>query len=91
MALVLADLAAILRRHDPATTASDRAPAPPGAPAPARPRAGRLPPGVLIGLATAVKLTPGIFILYLLVIRRTREAVTAAVAAVGGHRARLGC
>ena len=40
-----------------------------------------LPPGVLIGLATAVKLTPGIFILYLLVLRRTREALIAMGAA----------
>ena len=42
-----------------------------------------MPRGVLIGLATAVKLTPGIFILYLLVIRRTKEAMTAAIAAAG--------
>ncbi|MBO0869581.1 MAG: DUF2029 domain-containing protein [Micromonosporaceae bacterium] len=39
--------------------------------------------GVLIGLATAIKLTPGIFILYLLVARRFRAAVTAAVTAAG--------
>ncbi len=46
-------------------------------------RSHRLPRGVLIGVATAVKLTPGIFIVYLLVIRRPREAVTAMVAAAG--------
>jgi alpha-1,2-mannosyltransferase len=33
--------------------------------------------GVLIGLATAIKLTPAIFILYLLTTRRVREAVVA--------------
>jgi alpha-1,2-mannosyltransferase len=42
--------------------------------------------GVLIGLATAIKLTPGIFILYLLVTKRWRAAIvasaTAAVATV---------
>jgi alpha-1,2-mannosyltransferase len=42
--------------------------------------------GVLIGLATAIKLTPGIFIVYLLVTRRFRAALiasgTAAVATV---------
>jgi alpha-1,2-mannosyltransferase len=65
MALVLADLAAIL--------ATDRAD---------QPDRSRLPRGVLLGVATAVKLTPGIFILYLLVIRRPKEAVTAMVAAV---------
>jgi len=38
--------------------------------------------GALIGLATAIKLTPAVFILYLLATRRFREAVTAAGAAV---------
>ncbi|MFB6723778.1 glycosyltransferase 87 family protein [Kribbella sp. NPDC056345] len=33
--------------------------------------------GVLIGVATGIKLTPGIFIIYLLVTRRYREAATA--------------
>jgi len=33
--------------------------------------------GVAVGLATAVKLTPGIFVLYLLVTKRYRAAVTA--------------
>jgi alpha-1,2-mannosyltransferase len=39
--------------------------------------------GVGIGLATAVKLTPGVFILYLLVTRRWKEAGTAIGAATG--------
>ncbi|HWB37385.1 MAG TPA: glycosyltransferase 87 family protein, partial [Rugosimonospora sp.] len=39
--------------------------------------------GVCIGLAAAIKLTPAIFIVYLLVARRYRAAATAAVAAVG--------
>jgi alpha-1,2-mannosyltransferase len=38
----------------------------------------RWPTGVLIGVATAMKITPGIFILYLLVIRRFRAAAVAA-------------
>jgi len=33
--------------------------------------------GVLVGLATAIKLTPGVFILYLLASRRSREALMA--------------
>ncbi|MBB5982285.1 glycosyltransferase 87 family protein [Kribbella solani] len=36
--------------------------------------------GVLVGIATGIKLTPGIFILYLLVTRRFREAVVASAA-----------
>jgi alpha-1,2-mannosyltransferase len=39
--------------------------------------------GVGIGLATAIKLTPGIFIVYLLVTRRWRAAFTAMAAAAG--------
>ncbi|MEV6815574.1 glycosyltransferase family 87 protein [Micromonospora sp. NPDC051296] len=39
--------------------------------------------GIGIGLATAIKLTPGIFIVYLLVTRRWRAAVTATGAATG--------
>ncbi len=39
--------------------------------------------GVGIGLAAAIKLTPGIFIIYLLIIGRWRAAVTAMGAAVG--------
>lgn len=38
----------------------------------------RWPRGLLIGLATAIKLTPGVFIVYLLVSRRWRAALTAA-------------
>ncbi|MEV6284216.1 glycosyltransferase 87 family protein [Kribbella sp. NPDC051770] len=47
---------------------------------------GHLPPrfrGVLVGVVTGIKLTPGIFIVYLLVTRRYREAATAAAATVG--------
>jgi len=36
--------------------------------------------GVLIGVATGIKLTPGIFIIYLLVTRRYREALNASAA-----------
>jgi alpha-1,2-mannosyltransferase len=39
--------------------------------------------GVAVGLATAVKLTPGIFVLYLLVTRRYRAALTATATAAG--------
>jgi alpha-1,2-mannosyltransferase len=38
--------------------------------------------GVGVGLATAIKLTPGIFIIYLLVTRRWRMTITAAVTVV---------
>ncbi|GIF21024.1 alpha-1,2-mannosyltransferase [Actinoplanes tereljensis] len=44
---------------------------------------GRRWAGVGIGLATAIKLTPGIFIVYLLVTRRWRDAATAAGTAAG--------
>ncbi len=43
----------------------------------------RVPRGVLIGLATAVKLTPGVFVVHLLLTRRWREAATAVGTAVG--------
>ncbi len=43
----------------------------------------RVPPGLLIGLATAIKLTPGLFIVHLLLTGRRREAGNAVVAAVG--------
>jgi alpha-1,2-mannosyltransferase len=43
----------------------------------------RWPRGALIGLAAAVKLFPGIFIIYLLISRRTKEAQTAALSAFG--------
>ncbi|GAA0932393.1 glycosyltransferase 87 family protein [Streptomyces thermoalcalitolerans] len=39
--------------------------------------------GALIGIATGIKLTPGIFILYLLLRRRVREAATATAAFAG--------
>jgi alpha-1,2-mannosyltransferase len=39
--------------------------------------------GALIGVATAIKLTPAIFVIYLLLIGRTRAAITAASVAVG--------
>lgn len=45
-----------------------------------RGRTGRIPTGVLIGIAAAVKLTPLIFVAYLLVTRRWRAAVTAVAA-----------
>jgi alpha-1,2-mannosyltransferase len=39
----------------------------------------RWPRGLLIGLATAIKLEPGVFIVYLLLTRRRKEAAVAAV------------
>ncbi len=42
----------------------------------------RVPEGVLIGVATAIKLTPGMFIVHLLVTGRRREAAQAVVAAI---------
>lgn len=49
-----------------------------------RPRVLRgLPPGVLVGLAMAIKLTPGVFVVHLLLCRRWREAATAVATAVG--------
>nr|WP_239118391.1 glycosyltransferase 87 family protein [Actinoplanes ferrugineus] len=44
---------------------------------------GRKWAGIGIGLATAIKLTPGIFILYLLITKRWRDAATAIGAAAG--------
>lgn len=41
----------------------------------------RWPRGLLVGLATAIKLVPGVFIVYFLVTGRRREALTATVAA----------
>lgn len=41
----------------------------------------RVPPGVLVGLATAVKLVPGVFIVHYLICRRWREAGYAIAAA----------
>ena len=42
----------------------------------------RWPRGLIVGLATAIKLVPGVFVIYFLVTGRRREAITAAVAAV---------
>jgi len=41
----------------------------------------RWPRGLLVGLATAIKLVPGVFIVYFWVTGRRREAITSAVAA----------
>jgi alpha-1,2-mannosyltransferase len=41
----------------------------------------RWPRGLLVGLATAIKLVPGVFLVYLWITGRRREAATAAVAA----------
>ncbi|WP_392543871.1 glycosyltransferase 87 family protein [Oryzobacter telluris] len=43
----------------------------------------RVPRGVLVGLAMAVKLTPGVFVVHFLVTRRWKEAATAVGTAVG--------
>ena len=45
-------------------------------------RSPRWPRGALVGLATAIKLVPGVFIVYLWLSGRRRAAVTAAVAAL---------
>ncbi len=45
-------------------------------------RAPRWPRGVLVGLATAIKLVPGVFIVYLWLSGRRRAAVTAAATAL---------
>ena len=50
-----------------------------------RPRPGllrRVPPGVLVGLAMSIKLTPGVFVVHYLVNRRWKEAATAVGTAV---------
>ena len=53
-----------------------------------RPRHGRLarliPPGTLVGIATAVKLTPGLLICYFVVTRQWRLARNSALAAAAG-------
>ncbi|HET7762757.1 MAG TPA: glycosyltransferase 87 family protein [Phycicoccus sp.] len=43
----------------------------------------RVPRGVLVGIAMAIKLTPGVFVVHFLVTRRWREAATAVGTAVG--------
>jgi alpha-1,2-mannosyltransferase len=47
------------------------------------PQRTRLPRGVLVGLATAVKLTPGVFVLYWVATKRWRAALTAAATSIG--------
>lgn len=42
-----------------------------------------VPPGVLVGLAMSIKLTPGVFVIHYLINRRWREAATAVGTAVG--------
>jgi alpha-1,2-mannosyltransferase len=42
----------------------------------------RLPRGVLVGGATAIKLTPGIFVVYWLITKRWRAAITASLTAL---------
>jgi alpha-1,2-mannosyltransferase len=42
----------------------------------------RWPRGLLVGLAIAIKLVPGVFVIYFLITGRRREAITSAVAAV---------
>jgi alpha-1,2-mannosyltransferase len=47
------------------------------------PRTTRLPRGVLVGIATAIKLLPGVFVLYWAVTERWRAAIVSAVTALG--------
>jgi alpha-1,2-mannosyltransferase len=47
------------------------------------PRSTRLPRGVLVGMATAIKLLPGVFVAYWAVTKRSRAAVVASGTAVG--------
>ncbi|MGO4340363.1 glycosyltransferase 87 family protein [Pedococcus sp. 2YAF34] len=50
-----------------------------------RPRPGvlrRIPPGVLVGLAMSIKLTPGVFVVHYLLNKRWKEAATAVGTAV---------
>jgi alpha-1,2-mannosyltransferase len=49
----------------------------------ALPRSTRLPRGVLVGIATAIKLLPGVFVVYWAVTKRWRAAITASATAVG--------
>ncbi|MBS2531907.1 DUF2029 domain-containing protein [Catenulispora sp. NF23] len=48
-----------------------------------RPPTGRWPRGLGIGLATGIKLTPGVFILWFLLAGRRRETVVSAASALG--------
>jgi alpha-1,2-mannosyltransferase len=47
------------------------------------PRTTRLPRGVLTGIATAIKLLPGVFVLYWAVTERWRAAIVASATAIG--------
>ena len=47
------------------------------------PRTTRLPRGVLVGIATAIKLLPGVFVLYWAVTKRWRAAIVASATAIG--------
>jgi alpha-1,2-mannosyltransferase len=47
------------------------------------PRTTRLPRGMLVGLATAIKLLPGVFILYWAITKRWRAVMVASATAVG--------
>ncbi len=49
----------------------------------ALPRTRRLPRGVLVGIATAIKLLPGVFVLYWAITKRWRAAAIASATAVG--------
>jgi alpha-1,2-mannosyltransferase len=46
-------------------------------------RTGRVPRGILTGLAAAIKLTPAFFIVYFLIRRRWRDAAVATASAIG--------
>ena len=50
----------------------------------------RVPRGVLVGLAMAVKLTPGVFVVHFLVTKRWKEAATAVGTAVAVTLGRVG-
>jgi alpha-1,2-mannosyltransferase len=67
VALCVADCAACLR--------------PPNGGPPPTSRSPRWPRGLLVGLATAIKLVPGVFIVYLWLTGRRKAAITAAVTA----------
>src|SRR5437764_3389041 len=82
--LIYADFRAL--RHRANAARPDREPEP--EPTTLRGRALRLwhsgaTAGVGVGLATAIKLTPGLFIIYFLVTRQWRAAVTSAVTSLG--------
>jgi alpha-1,2-mannosyltransferase len=49
----------------------------------ALPRTRRLPGGVLVGIATAIKLLPGVFVLYWAITKRWRAAAIASATAIG--------